>query len=779
MYEEIKTACLYLRYSSSNQTEQSIEGQMHVCQDFCKRHNIRIVEMYIDRATSASKDIEKRVEFLKMIKDSEKGNFNAVIVYKLDRFARSRYNSATYKYRLKRNGVQLISATENITQDPEGIILESVLEGMAEFYSAELSQKINRGMRESAMKHNSIGGAIPLGYKTVDKKLVIDETTAPIVREAFQMYADGESVAEICRTFNNRGYKTSKGTRFGKSSFTKIFRNEKYIGVYKYHDYRAEDVIPPIIDKDLWDRVQVRVGKIKKAPARNKARHTYLLTGKLFCGHCGSAMNADGNSQGYLYYRCYGKKNLDKQCNKRNMEKNLIERLVAQDAMSFLTDEYIEKIATIACDRNKQEIESDSPIPVIRDRIRQVDVSLNNLLKAIETGSAPDMLVKRMGELETEKKDMEVQLKKEMAHQVYIDKEQVIFWLEKFREGDINDEEFCQTVIDLFVNSVTVWDEPDDKFKITIAYNLTSIPQKTYRLSKDGRLSDYASNTPTQEGYKEGIEWLHKLVTEDLIDPEAFTQEWSTYVAKGKNHRYGLCFTWDIANIDNNTDYVMLPALTGPDGVRNITRQNNSETSGFDRGRCVLTSSCRDTALAAAWIDQMYAPIQSPQNNWGTYGEKDSFNIFEMSTNADGGQMLKHMDLGDQSPVEVREAQSVNGPLAVLNEYYDVYVTEPADAKWRLDNMHEAYLKDMNSKYVYPNVFMSIDDTNKVSQYDTDIKKYAEQKKADWILNGGIDKEWDSYLKKLDKYGLQDYLKIKQKYFDSYQKSLESTSEGK
>lgn len=513
MYEEIKTACLYLRYSSSNQTEQSIEGQMHVCQDFCKRHNIRIVEMYIDRATSASKDIEKRVEFLKMIKDSEKGNFNAVIVYKLDRFARSRYDSATYKYRLKRNGVQLISATENITQDPEGIILESVLEGMAEFYSAELSQKINRGMRESAMKHNSIGGAIPLGYKTVDKKLVIDETTAPIVREAFQMYADGESVAEICRTFNNRGYKTSKGTRFGKSSFTKIFRNEKYIGVYKYHDYRAEDVIPPIIDKDLWDRVQVRVGKIKKAPARNKARHTYLLTGKLFCGHCGSAMNADGNSQGYLYYRCYGKKNLDKQCNKRNMEKNLIERLVAQDAMSFLTDEYIEKIATIACDRNKQEIESDSPIPVIRDRIRQVDVSLNNLLKAIETGSAPDMLVKRMGELETEKKDMEVQLKKEMAHQVYIDKEQVIFWLEKFREGDINDEEFCQTVIDLFVNSVTVWDEPDDKFKITIAYNLTSIPQKTYRLSKDGRLSDYASNTPDRVSDEYNIILFHILHT--------------------------------------------------------------------------------------------------------------------------------------------------------------------------------------------------------------------------------------------------------------------------
>ena len=145
-----------------------------------------------------------------------------------------------------------------------------------------------------------------------------------------------------------------------------------------------------------------------------------------------------------------------------------------------------------------------------------------------------------------------------------------------------------------------------------------------------------------------------------------------------------------------------------------------------------------------------------------------------MSENAKGEKMLKHMDLGDQSPVEVREAQSVNGPLAILNEYYDVYVTQPEDAKWRLDNMHETYLQDMNSKYVYPNVFMSIDDTNKVSQYDTDIKKYAEQKKADWILNGGIDEEWDSYLKKMEKYGLSDYLSIKQKYFDQYQDSLSS-----
>lgn len=282
--------------------------------------------------------------------------------------------------------------------------------------------------------------------------------------------------------------------------------------------------------------------------------------------------------------------------------------------------------------------------------------------------------------------------------------------------------------------------------------------------------------TSVQEGYREGIVWLHHLVEENLVDPEAFTQDWSTYVAKGKNHRYGLCFTWDIANIDNYEDYVMLPALAGPEGLVNITRQNGSETSGFDRGRCVLTSNCRDTALAAAWIDQMYDPMQSAQNNWGTYGEEGTANIFEMSTNEDGKPMLKHMDLGENSPVEIRENQSVNGPLAILNEYYGVYVTEPDDAKWRLDNMHAAYLEDMNSKYVFPNVFMSIEDTNRVSQLDTDIRKYAEQMKASWILNGGIEKEWDEYLRKMEDYGLSEYLEIKQKYFDNY---LASLAEGK
>lgn len=274
----------------------------------------------------------------------------------------------------------------------------------------------------------------------------------------------------------------------------------------------------------------------------------------------------------------------------------------------------------------------------------------------------------------------------------------------------------------------------------------------------------------TQEGYKSGIEWLHKLYEEKLIDPEAFTQEWSTYVSKGKSGRYGVCFSWDVGNIDNLNDWVPLPVLTAD--TRNLTPQNGSFTSGFDRGRCVVTSVAENPALVCAWLDQMYDPMQSPQNNWGTYGEDDDFDIFEMSKNDKGEDMLKHAPLGDASPVEVREAEAVGGPLAVLDEYYDVYVTCPDDAQYRLDWIKEYFTPDMHTEYVYPNIFMSRDDTETLSNLQADIQKTINAKKADWIMNGFTDADWDKYLDSLEEYGLSEYLELFQKYLDSYNESM-------
>ena len=190
--------------------------------------------------------------------------------------------------------------------------------------------------------------------------------------------------------------------------------------------------------------------------------------------------------------------------------------------------------------------------------------------------------------------------------------------------------------------------------------------------------------TATMNGFKEGIQWLHSLAEQGLIDPEAYTHEWSAYVAKGKSHRYGVFFSWDPANIDNLEDYIPLEPLE-KDGQRIFTPQNGSFTSGYDRGRCVVTATAQQPALVCAWLDQMYAPIQSPQNNWGTYGEDDDFDIFVMGQNDKGEPMLQHAPLGDESPVEVREAEAVGGPLAILDEYYGVYVTCPDDAQYRLD----------------------------------------------------------------------------------------------
>lgn len=273
--------------------------------------------------------------------------------------------------------------------------------------------------------------------------------------------------------------------------------------------------------------------------------------------------------------------------------------------------------------------------------------------------------------------------------------------------------------------------------------------------------------TATQEGFKDGIAWLHKLYEEGLIDPEAFTQEWSTYVSKGKSGRYGVCFSWDCANIiDDFSGWVPLPALTAD--VRNITPENGSFTSGYDRGRCVVTAVAKNPALVCAWLDQMYDPFQSPQNNWGTYGEDDDFDIFVLGTNANGDEMLQHAPLGDASPVEVREAESVNGPLAVLDEYYDVYVTCPDDAQYRLDWIKDYYTPDMNTQYVYPNVFMSQEDTEELSNLQTDITKTINAKRSDWIMNGFTDADWDEYIKSLDAYGLEDMLAIFQKYLDAY-----------
>ena len=280
-------AVLYARFSSDNQREESIEAQLRAMHEYCSRNSIVIIHEYCDRAKSATTD--DRPEFLKMIAASREGNFDFAIVHKLDRFSRNRYDSARYKAQLKKNGVKVVSATEVISEGAEGIILESVLEGYAEYYSADLSEKVIRGRTDNALKCMYNGGTLPIGFVIDEEQhFQIDPLTAPFVLEVFKRYDEGATMKELRDWLNENGIRNKLGKPLNYNSIQHMLKNRRYIGEYQYRDVLIPDGIPAIVPKELFDRVQEKLAKNKKAPARHKAEDDYLLTTKLFCGYCGA-----------------------------------------------------------------------------------------------------------------------------------------------------------------------------------------------------------------------------------------------------------------------------------------------------------------------------------------------------------------------------------------------------------------------------------------------------------------------------------------------------------
>ena len=348
---------IYARFSCHSQTEQSIEGQLKVCYEYAEQNHYTVIGEYIDRAQSGKYD--NRSEFQRMISDSEKHTFEGVLVYQLDRFARNRYDSAIYKSKLKKNGVRVLSAKENITDDASGILVEGILESMAEYYSAELSQKINRGLAINAAKCLSTGSNPGLGYKVdSERRFHVDEEEAKIVREIYERYASGESKSEIVRDLQRRKVKTSLGNDFSFTSLTNLLRNKRYIGIYKYKDIETPGGMPRILEDDLFYKVQEILEKNKRAPARTRGEGEYLLTTKLFCGHCKNMMigycGTGKYGAKYHYYIC--KEVRKKRCDKKIISKKLIEDRVIEECLKLLTDENIHFIAKKVADEcNKRK----------------------------------------------------------------------------------------------------------------------------------------------------------------------------------------------------------------------------------------------------------------------------------------------------------------------------------------------------------------------------------------------------------------------------------------
>lgn len=460
-------AVIYARYSSDNQREESIEGQLRECTAFAQKNDITILRNYIDRAFSAKTD--NRPAFQEMIKDSGKKLFDVIIVWKLDRFARNRYDSARYKAALKKNGVKVVSATEVISDGAEGIILESVLEGYAEYYSADLSEKVIRGMTENALKGKFNGGRLPIGY-VVDEEhhLQIDPVTAPFILEAYKRYADGMTMTQIRDWLNEQGVRSKRGMPMNYNNVQLLLHNRRYIGEFRYRDIVVPTGIPPIVPKDLFDRVQERMAKNKKAPARHKAEDDYLLTTKLFCGYCGAYLCGEAGTSHkgnvYHYYKCVGVKK-HRGCHKKPVRKQWLEDLVVDETMRMLYDDNaVAAIVSMLMDLQDRE---NTTLPLLEQQLREAETGIENILNAIQQGILTKSTKARLEELEAAKEEVENKIANEKLEKPRIPAEYLTFWLERFRKLDVTKREHRQLLIDSFINAIYLY---DDKLVLTFNY---------------------------------------------------------------------------------------------------------------------------------------------------------------------------------------------------------------------------------------------------------------------------------------------------------------------
>ena len=461
------TAVIYARYSSDNQREESIEGQIRECTAYAEKNGITIVKHYIDRAISAKTD--NRPEFQQMIKDSDKKLFDIVLVWKLDRFARNRYDSARYKTQLKKNGVKLMSATEIISEGPEGIILESVLEGYAEYYSADLSEKVIRGMTENALKGKFTGGAIPFGYIiNADHRFEIDPLTAPFVAETFQRYNDGQTMREIRDWLNEKGVKNQRGGLMTFNTIQHMLNNRRYIGELKYRDVLIPDAIPSIVSAELFNDVQEKIAKNKKAPARRKVEDDYLLTTKLFCGYCGALMFGESGTsrtgEVHRYYKCATAKK-HKGCKKKTVRKQWLEDLVVNQTMQLVKDDAaMESIIAKVMELQNKE---NTNIPLYEKQLRDAESGIQNMLNAIQAGILTSFTKERLEQLEETKRELEARIAEEKLAKPKVTEEFIRFWLLRFRKLDMSLKDQRQALVDTFINAIYLY---DDKVLITFNY---------------------------------------------------------------------------------------------------------------------------------------------------------------------------------------------------------------------------------------------------------------------------------------------------------------------
>lgn len=482
--EQIENAVIYARYSPGpRQTDQSIEGQVRDCMEYAKSHGIKVIDVYVDKKISGT-DFEGRASFKRMIRDAEKKQFQAIIVWKIDRFGRDREEIALNKVKVKRYGVRILYAKEVIPDGPEGIILESLMEGLTEYYIADLRQKILRGQRESAIKGYAVG-VPPLGYDVKERRYVLNESEAWIVRYVFKAYDEGKTAPEIIRYIDEHGGRSKQGKSITKNGIYTILRNRKYIGEAFYDDIAIP--VPAIVSKELWDSVHSKLTRHQSRSATYKAVGKYQLSMRAYCGECGSPLIGESGygKQGvrYSYYKCSCRKKRHG-CKLPVIRQDALEDLVVEHTLkTVLQDDLINYIADRVMEIQAKNDAAEN-LKGLKNSLRETEKALKNILHAIEQGIITPSTKERVLALEEQSEGIKTEIAREEIKKPTLTREQIVYWLKLFKKGDIADPDFVTRLLDVFVYEVVLYKE-----KAVIAYNYT-----------DNNGSDRARFTATLRG---------------------------------------------------------------------------------------------------------------------------------------------------------------------------------------------------------------------------------------------------------------------------------------
>ena len=478
-----KNCIIYTRISDPNkQTEVSIAAQTRECREFADRFGLTVVDVLEDRGTGTNLD---RPQFCELQQRAKKQDFRYILVWRYDRFSRSQQDTYAAIGYFGKYGINIVPIKEqsSLEQTLEEKLLANLYIAMAEYYSAELSVKVCRNMYEIAKNGLYFGGPTPLGYKVVNRQLEIDELTAPIVQEAFQMYADGHQIREICEVFNKKGYKTAVGNSFTPSSFRSMLSNERYIGVYSYAAtdpngdeavFRFEHKIPALVSEDIFRRVQDKLKQTSRGPGTGKAKVPYLLKDKIFCGLCGHSMKSDSNKKKngdvYRYYNCR-KDRPGHTCKRKTMPKDIIELNVAARVLELLNDpDYVDTMYEVLQKRAKSE-SPDRKLSAMEAKIKELERSVRSSMAKItandlgETSMSAYMRKAYEDSIDRDSEALE-KLKAAVEQQKALAKRPKEFtrydledWLTELRMCNLYSFEDRQHLISTYVKQVIVYDD--------------------------------------------------------------------------------------------------------------------------------------------------------------------------------------------------------------------------------------------------------------------------------------------------------------------------------